>query len=697
MSESPFISRFSPNRTDPEVLEAIHVRHQDHQERAVESVQRWLEGGESEHLLFVGSRGAGKTHLITLLNHRITVAGNGQDLRIAWLNEDETSVSFLDLLERIYRALSKRYPAEFKESELEAIYGSDPKEAQHRFEKLIAHILEGRKCLILIENLDSVFDGLDEGEQMAWRAFYQNHAGIFSTVATSQRLVTEATSQQAPFHGFFEIHHMKPFGVSEAIELLQAIAKSRGEDALVEFLGTTRGRARIHAIRRLSGGNPRLYVILADFINPKSLDELVRPLETLVDEQLTPYYQERLRWLSPLQRKIVEFLCRSRGAVEVKTIAAGLFKQHSSIAGQLKQLLELGYVNRHPVGREALYELAEPLMRLSLQVKEAAVHEPLGLIVDVLRVWCEQEEIEQAFADSAESGLAKTYLARVISEMAEGNLWFDLVRQEFPDSDLKNCSLKDLEVLLEVAKESGDHNDWVRLYGGACGEISGIEKIGILTSVIEFPGIPADVQAWYRMLRGLTNLNFGNESESLEDWREVYTNNDAPQNLAADAKYLAGTAKVLLGEWSKGTTLLATIDANEMKLISESVVSLASNFTILALMQEADDQKRLSGKIEALLTAITDKRARRSIAASLPGTMRQTGPTDDPLQAVRREVWVSSWEQQATGIIEFQVALRILRACSDYINGGKDEKVLLRLAVEERNLVHEALKDHPLD
>ena len=43
--------------------------------------------------------------------------------------------------------------------------------------------------------------------------------------------------------------------------------------------------------------------MLSEFITRESVDELVRPFEEMV-EDLTPYYQERIRWLPPLQRKI---------------------------------------------------------------------------------------------------------------------------------------------------------------------------------------------------------------------------------------------------------------------------------------------------------------------------------------------------------------------------------------------------------
>ncbi len=42
-------------------------------------------------------------------------------LRIAWLGEDETSTTFLDLLVRIYKALSALHPDEFPSEELKRV------------------------------------------------------------------------------------------------------------------------------------------------------------------------------------------------------------------------------------------------------------------------------------------------------------------------------------------------------------------------------------------------------------------------------------------------------------------------------------------------------------------------------------------------------------------------------------------------
>jgi tetratricopeptide (TPR) repeat protein len=111
-------------------------------------------------------------------------------------------------------------------------------------------------------------------------------------------------------------------------------------------------------------------------------------------DDLTPYYQERMRFLSPQQRKIIDFLCDRRQAVTVKEIAQRCFMTHQTASSQLKKLLEMGYVRSEPIGRESYYELREPLMRFCLEVKKQR-GEPIQLFVDFLRLWYTQGELQQ--------------------------------------------------------------------------------------------------------------------------------------------------------------------------------------------------------------------------------------------------------------------------------------------------------------
>lgn len=142
----------------------------------------------------------------------------------------------------------------------------------------------------------------------------------------------------------------------------------------------------------MAGGNPRIYVIFSEFLaSRESLDELASAFMAMLDD-LTPYYQERMKNLSPQQRKIVDILVRSGNAVTVKEIAKAGFMTHQTASSQLKKLLEMSYVRTEAWGREAFYELREPLMRFCLKAKQQR-GKPIKLIVDFLRLWYTKTEL----------------------------------------------------------------------------------------------------------------------------------------------------------------------------------------------------------------------------------------------------------------------------------------------------------------
>ena len=122
------------------------------------------------------------------------------------------------------------------------------------------------------------------------------------------------------------------------------------------------------------------------------LDELVQAFMHTLDE-LTPYYQARMKELSGQQRKIVEFLVAYRGAAPVKQIAKSCFITQQTCSSQLKLLKEKRYVRSIEQGRESYYELCEPLMRLCMEVKKQR-GEPLSLFVEILRIWYTEDELK---------------------------------------------------------------------------------------------------------------------------------------------------------------------------------------------------------------------------------------------------------------------------------------------------------------
>ena len=395
--KNAFLSRFTPSLMSAETLEAMFVKRHKLAEDLVEVIRVSATTDNKHFRLLVGPRGIGKTHLISLIYHRVSKMDDLRDkLLIGWLVEEEWGVtSFLDLLLRIFRALEKEYPTEYNaklNQQVEALYQLSAHEAEYRAASLLREFVGKRVLLLLIENLDDLFDGLGDIGQKQLRAYIQNYS-FLTILATAQSLFKAVRLQDYPFYGFFYSDELEKLNLDEAVELLAHIAKLSGDRELESFILTPTGRSRIKAIHHLAAGNPRVYVIFSQFLTRKSLDELVEPFMQTLDE-LTPYYQARMLWVSPQQRKIIEFLVERRGTATVKEIAQRCFISHQTASSQLKDLRDKGYVNSESIGRESFYELQEPLMRFCLEVKKQR-GEQIGLIVDFLRIWYTRTELQQ--------------------------------------------------------------------------------------------------------------------------------------------------------------------------------------------------------------------------------------------------------------------------------------------------------------
>lgn len=532
---------FTPSRTAPEDLEFILVQRQALLQDAVERVRESALTGNKHHLLFVGPRGCGKTHFVTLAVSRLGADETLKErLRIAWLNEDETCTTVLELLMKVHAALEKRYPGEYREDMLSAAYDMKPDAALKFVSEHILSTLGSRTLLVVCENLDAIFEGLGDSGQKQLRSFIQEHPQ-FSLLATAQRLVEDLSERTSPFFGFFQTEHLKPLNVEQATELLQKIARLQNKKEVVAFLATSRGRSRVRAIHHLSGGNHRIYIVLAQFITRDSVDALLEPFMKMVDE-LTPYYQERIRWLPPLQRKIVEYLCTCEGTVPVKEIAKKLFSSPQTISSQLQDLREKGYLESNQRGRESLYEISEPLMRICIEVKDNQRLQPLRLLVDFLRVWYDDHELKHRLGKMEPASAACAYLhAAIQRNSAEGNLRMKLMMEDLglvvPDSlppELLAKLTQDMPEALLISAQCSKDGDQT-------------EAIDCLTESIAWESDPAK-QSALLVMRALLFSEEKKFESAISDFTMVIGLPGAPVEYVSKAFYNRG---VLYGQASK--------------------------------------------------------------------------------------------------------------------------------------------------
>ena len=520
-------SRYSPGNMDRESLEVLFVGRHDIMEDVLSRVTESVRGPEKHFVLLVGPRGSGKTHFLALAYYRLLErfdrANARHSVAVALLNEEEWGVaSFLDLVVRILRALADQAPD--LDAEIARVYdrfSKDPADAETFAVALLRQHTRGKTLLLLCENLVDLFHGLGEEGQKRWRSTIQEDAN-WSIVASTPSLFAALTLQDNPFYGFFTIRALKKVDFDTGLDLLARKAVHEGKAELAAFLRTPLGRARTRAIHHLAAGNHRAYVVLFDFLDKESLEDLVGPFMDMIDD-LTPYYQDRMRQLPPAQRKIVEFLCLAGKPTTIKDISTPCLMSHQTAAKQIGELQAAGFVSRMRSGRNTFCELSEPLMRICIEVKDNKTRH-FRLFVEFLRHWFTTRELERrhaAFPHSAAGSAAR------IAALPGGSLLGRLLAaQAAAAAEPLPVALDTLEAAIEPDDFESDELLYIK---SAAGILSvsvrsfgprylpeGLAKLRDLLTQVPDEGVVSDILTDFL----IENVDDG-FAGSLEDWERA--------------------------------------------------------------------------------------------------------------------------------------------------------------------------------
>ena len=228
-------SRYSPGNLAPNILERLLVGRSDLLDEILSKVSKSIHSSSKQHILIVGPRGAGKTHLIALLNQRLATDPNLAYERehsvVAYLNEEEWGVaSFLDFILVILRSMQDSDREIVSHISLvESTFERDPEKARDIAEEVLREKVAGRTLVLLCENLHNLFEGLGHEGQARWRALVQEHR-FWCIVATAPSLFLAVSRQTEPFYGFFTVRGLGRLSLDDAIELLRRKAELEGRD-----------------------------------------------------------------------------------------------------------------------------------------------------------------------------------------------------------------------------------------------------------------------------------------------------------------------------------------------------------------------------------------------------------------------------------------------------------------------------------
>jgi tetratricopeptide (TPR) repeat protein len=741
MMKSPTIFSFTPSLMNPADLESIFVQREAIAADLVDRIRESVLTPTKHHSLIIGARGMGKTHLVSLVYHRVqAMADLKERILIAWLREEEWGItSFLKLLLRILRAIDPSDPA--IQQRVEALYELSSAEAEQAAMSLLIEIIGDRTLLLIAENLDDLFKGLGDSGQQQLRAFLQN-SGCCTILATAPRLFNGVQSRTKPFYGFFRPVRLQELTAAEAVQLLIRIASLREQAELVSFLKTPMGKARVQAVEHLAGGNPRIYVIFAEFLSRESLEELVQPFMALLDA-LTPYYQSRMQYLSAQQREIVEFLCDRKYPATVKDIAQRCFITSQTTSSQLKELKEKGYVNVESIGRESFYALQEPLMRICLGMKKER-DSTLKFMVDFLQAWYSKDELNTLHQRMSDE-LMQAYLELALQESnsSEEDPRIMLCLDRMKDCCKRHLFEEALEYTQKLIKIRGSSNDWVEqaffqirsgrleeafiscenaidirsdnhdawhMRGYYFGELSlHKEEIDSYMRAIYYQ--PDFYYAYYNVGVALGKLGHYEEAISFYD-KAIYLKpdfthawNNRGTSFARLGHYedaltcvkkaieidpthfyaLGSQAELLLAtnRWNEGATAMK----NLLNLFHESNTSYPDDLELVLKGLLTQDPSEWKSRITDLLKwfkpfpTVVTKGLARACEKLISPLISDTTAT----------LWHDTWHELTYHLPEYQLPLRLLTTALHYKQKPGDPRVWMELSIEERKILQQAL------
>lgn len=684
MNGRPIISAYTPSNTDPKLLKRIFVQREKLLERIVDRLSRSMTKGDKHHILLVGPRGSGKTHLVSLAVWELQGKEELADvMRIAWLGEDDSFTGLVHLAFGIASQLAKEYPDEFPADFKTPVRRLSPDDAALAVLRSIIKQLGDRKLLLVTENMDQTFHSLGDSGQKKWRAFLQETRKI-ATLATAQQLFAGVSDRKEAFFGFFDIQHLEPLSVEEAAELIARISSEQSKPDLASYLNSAEGRFRIRALHYLAGGNHRMYVLLAEFLTKDSLEDLVAAFENLAHD-MTPYFQERVRSLPDQQRQLVQCLCDAEGALTVKEIASETFIDERICSKQLGNLKAKGYVRSEKRGKESYYDMAEPLMRLCLEVKNQRGR-PLRLVVRFLRAWF-PATVLQSGSIARDAGRVGEYCAVAL---ASGDAFETALAGKLISQIRGSIESGELAVAKKLAQEL-QYADALRARM-LTGEIAFLEgdfgsSIESLTAIIEMADAPLDPKAMALFGRG--DLNWRNKQfkESAADYEVVLSLPSISPKQRTKALFAVVEPMIdycSLDEIKKALT--RAFDEGDAQTVEYG--GTPDDLLLMVLRRSPAEWAGYISEIVPLYVAY-------GVAEKLgQGVTKSIQHLDEGgFSESQIDTWNSAWQQAGVGYDDLELPLRCLDAAVEVMKAEPPtDRPLFRLPLEIRGLVRPLLK-----
>ena len=393
-SRTPAIRKFNPGtfQSDEEVIRQFVVRERELGD-VLNVLRDNVDAPSCQHILLVAPRGRGKTMLLARVAAELRSCDKVslQLLPVRFMEESHEILDIADFWLETLFYLSKE------------VVGSDPdfgRELQDTHtdlttrwrgdslaERARAVVLDAsdrlrRKLVLMVENLQTLCDDVDDDFGWQLRETLQTEPQII-LLGTATSRFKGLDEAQEPFFELFRTINLEPLDTEACGRLWHVVSGDEVTDR------------RIRPLQILTGGSPRLLVIVAEFARHRSFHKLMEELVTLVDDH-TEYFRGHLEALPPTERRVylaVIDLWQPSTTSEIAVRARMGVRKVSSLLGRL---VDRGAVIVQGTGRKCEYAAAERLFSIYYKLRrerdEATV---VRNLIQFMKVFYSEDELEE--------------------------------------------------------------------------------------------------------------------------------------------------------------------------------------------------------------------------------------------------------------------------------------------------------------
>lgn len=344
----------------------------------------------AQHQIIVGQRGQGKTTLL----RRLEIAVRDDELLSKFLltakfPEEQNNIRFLS---RFWEEIAITL-----EDFIGDVYGEMVKHAEDTdydmenfgyLEKALK--AKNKKVLVLMDNIDIFLDTLKEKEQQRLREILLTSSSLL-IVGGSTQMLEQHYDYNKQFYQFFKITTLEGLNKEEMVTLLRVIARDNEKEKIEAVIKSA--PEKIEALRQLTGGIPRLGILLFDIlIDNHGL--AFSQMEKLLDE-ITPFYQDRLGRLPATLKDITHSIAMNWDGMETAEIAKKTRLTSSEASSQLQQLKKYHFIESVSIGKNNIYKIKERFFNIwyLMRYGRKKDKERVEWLVKFLTTWYSKDEL----------------------------------------------------------------------------------------------------------------------------------------------------------------------------------------------------------------------------------------------------------------------------------------------------------------